>query len=69
MHNLQMLPILNPDELKIKSLIERSELQAAKWLKDLETGDVWYWPADWVTHATMATILKIEDYDKGIVFD
>jgi len=64
-----MHPVLNPGKVKISELIELSDQKAAKWLKDLNTGNVWCWPSSWVTHANMAAELKIEDYEKGIEFD
>jgi len=64
-----MHPILNPDKDKIQELINLSEQKAAKWLKDLDTGDLWYWPASWVIHANVAAKLKIKHYDKGIMVD
>ena len=64
-----MHPVLNPDKGKISELIEMSDQKAAKWLKDLDTDNLWYWPASWVTHANMAAKLGIKHYDKGIVVD
>ncbi len=57
----------NPSKEKIQELIQQSEQKAAKWLKDIEDGNIYYWPADWTSHAQMADILQIKDYDKGIV--
>ena len=57
----------NPSPEEIQELISQSDQKAAKWLKNLDTGDLWYWPADWTTHAQMAGELGIEDYEKGIV--
>ena len=64
-----MHPILNPNKEKIQELIQLSDQKAAKWLKDLDTGNLWYWPASWVVHANMASKLRIKDYEKGIVID
>ena len=64
-----MHPVFNPDKEKISELINLSEQKAAKWLKDLDTGNLWYWPASWVTHANVAAELGIKDYEKGIVVD
>ncbi len=58
--------IQNPTTEKIAELIEQSEMKAAKWLKDLESGDLYYWPADWVQHASVAADLKLKDWEKGI---
>ena len=62
-----MLPSLNPDQQKINELIQKSEMKAAKWLKNLDSGDLWYWPADWTSHHDMAIELHIKNYEKGIV--
>ena len=62
-----MTPEKNPTDDRIKEIIALSEHRAAKWLKDLETGDLWYWPADWTTHSKKAEELQVQDYDKGIV--
>jgi len=66
-----LLPALNPDESKIKALIEEAENGVVNWIKDLETGDYYYWPADslWISHFVMADSLKIKEYDKGSVTD
>ena len=64
-----MHPVLNPGKEKISELIELSDQKAAKWRKDLDAGNLWYWPASWVTHASMAMRLKIKHYDKGVVVD
>gem|GEM_PF-2937979 len=64
-----MHPVLNPDNEKISELISLSEQKAVKWIKDLDTGDLWYWPASWATHANIAAELNIKDYDKGVDVD
>ena len=61
-----MLLTQDPSKEKIQELIEQSEMKAAKWIKDLEDGHVYYWPASWTTHAQMAGKLQIKDYEKGI---
>lgn len=58
--------VQNPNQSKIAELIAQSEMQAVKWLKDLETGDMYYWPADWVQHASVANELKLKHWEKGI---
>lgn len=62
-----MLLFKNPSEERIQWLIQQSDMQAAKWLKDTEDGQLYYWPANWKTHAQIADELLIKDYDKGIV--
>lgn len=62
-----MLLTKNPSEEKVQQLIEHSEHKYAKWLKDLEGGDLYYWPASWTTHSQMAGKLQIKDYEKGVV--
>ena len=62
-----MLLTQDPTKEKIQQLIELSGMNAAKWIKDLEDGHVYYWPASWTTHAQLAGTLKIKDYEKGVV--
>ena len=64
-----LLPILNPDTDKIRELLTLSENCAVKWVKDLETGDMYYWSDDseWITHSVMAETLHIENYTKGVL--
>lgn len=61
-----MLLLEDPSKEKIEWLINQSQQKAANWLKDLEDGHVYYWPADWTTHAQMANKLQIKEYEKGI---
>ena len=56
----------NPSLEVINELIQHSEMKAAKWLKDLDTDDLWYWPADWKSHHDMSVELEITNYEKGI---
>jgi len=60
------LPARNPPAERIARIIEASHHEAAKWLKDAATGDVWFWPAEQSTHAEMAKALGVADYTKGI---
>ena len=64
-----LLPTLNPDADKIRELLSQSENCTVKWLEDLETGDMYYWPADsdWVTHSVMVEALHLKDFDKGVL--
>jgi len=62
-----MLPLRNPNQEEIDELIQKSDQKAAKWLKDLDTDELWYWPADWTSHHDMAIELHIKNYEKGIV--
>ena len=64
-----MILSLNPSEEKIQELISLSKDKAARWLKDNETGDVWYWPSDGAIHKEMQDALGITDYEKGIAID
>lgn len=61
-----MIVARNPTPEKIRELIELSKSDAAKWIKNNETGETWYWPADESFHANMAKILHVTDYEKGI---
>ena len=64
-----MLIYCNPDKKKLAELFAASEYGAAKWLKDLDTGETYYWPADELPHKRMAEVLQVDRYDKGVVFD
>jgi len=61
-----MLLALNPSPAKVTKLCSLSKYNAAKWLKDNETGNLWFWPAGEVLHAKVAEGLKISDYEKGV---
>lgn len=63
----QMLITENPSKDKLEKLIDLSEIKAVKWLKDLDGGQKYYWPADWRTHDTIAAVLQIYRYEKGVV--
>jgi hypothetical protein len=58
--------VSNPSDEKIRELIELSEYRAAKWIKDNENGDIFYWTTVETTHAEMAAVLHIEDYQTGV---
>lgn len=62
-----MLIRKNPSNEKINELIEISEQKTANWIKDLEDGAVYYWPANSTTHSRMSEILHIDQYEKGII--
>ena len=61
-----MLITKNPSEEKIQFLIEQSKDKFANWLKDLEDGDFYYWPAGWTSHIQMAQKLQLTQFEKGI---
>ncbi len=61
-----MLISNNPSNEKIAEIIATSTEKAAKWIKDLETNDFWYWPAEKAIHAQMASLLSIPRYEKGL---
>lgn len=56
----------NPSEEKIQELIQQSEMKAANWLRDLETDDLFYWPADRAQHASVASELALVNWEKGV---
>lgn len=57
----------NPDSQTIAGIIAESNHHAAKWLKVLSTGDIYFWPAEEMFHRQAANKLGInERYDKGI---
>ncbi len=57
---------MNARKDRVKELCNSSSHNAAKWIKDNETGNVYYWPSDQATHAEMAESFKITNYTKGI---
>lgn len=61
-----MIPAKNPTDAQISVIISRSEHQAAKWLKDLDTGDLYFWEAEKAFHKHIADSLHISSFDKGI---
>lgn len=61
-----MLLACNPPPQGVRKIIAASKFQAAKWIKDAATGEIWYWPAEASTHADMARQLSIAEYSKGI---
>ena len=56
----------NPSDTQIAEIIARSERKAAKWVKDLETGDIYYWEAEKSFHKQMADSLNITVSEKGL---
>ena len=63
---LHMLIYSDPDEKKLAELFAASKYDAAKWIKDLDTGETYYWPAGDLLHKHMAKVLSVEHYDKGL---
>ena len=61
-----MLIYSNPDDRKLAELFAASEYDAANWIKDLDTGETYYWPASDLPHKRMAKVLSIDRYDKGV---
>jgi len=61
-----MLIYCNPGKKKLAKLFAASKYNAAKWVKDLDTGDTYYWPASDVQHKHMAKTLQIKRYTKGL---
>lgn len=60
-----VLPTRNPTDSAIAEIITRSEHKAAKWIKDLDTGDIYYWEAEKAFHQQIADTLHIGHFDKG----
>ena len=56
----------NPTEVEIEALCAESPHNAAKWVKDTRTGDMYYAPAGDVQHAQMAVFLDLGAYEKGL---
>ncbi len=61
-----MLIYCNPGKKKLAKLFAASKYNAAKWVKDLDTGDTYFWPASDVPHKRMAKTLQVKRYDKGL---
>lgn len=61
-----MILLHNPTPETLERLIRESQHKAAKWIKDDETGETWYWPAEMSQHAKMAEHLGITKYTKGL---
>lgn len=61
-----MLLALNPPDEGIKRIIAASKHNAAKWIKDSATQDIWYWPAEEAFHASVAKLVGVIDFEKGI---
>ncbi len=62
-----MLIFSDPDDYKLAELFAASECAAANWIKDLDTGETYYWPAGDTSHKRMAKTLQVKRYDKGLV--
>jgi hypothetical protein len=61
-----MLLLHNPTPERLSQLIRDSQHRAAKWIKDEDTGELWYWPAEAAQHARMAALLSVTRYSKGM---
>jgi len=61
-----MLVYCNPDKKKLAKLYAASKYNAVKLIKDLDTGDTYYWPASDIPHKRMAKTLQVKHYEKGI---
>jgi len=61
-----MLIYCDPGKKKLAKLFAASKYNAAKWIKDLDTGDTYYWPASDMPHKRMAKTLQVKRYKKGI---
>jgi hypothetical protein len=59
-------PSKNPTDSQITEIIAESKHKAAKWIKDLATGDIYYWEAEKAFHRQMAELLNIKVFNKGI---
>ncbi len=62
-----MLITKNPTKDKVEWLIGQSEQKIANWLRDLEDGDLYYWPAGYTSHDQMVQKLQLREYEKGSV--
>ncbi len=56
----------NPSDQRISELCSKSKSNAAKWIKDVETGDMYFCPEDQGFHAEMAAAVNVVSYTKGI---
>ena len=64
-----MLLAKTPTSEKSAEIISRSKHHAAKLIKDLDTGDLYYWPAEEKFHRQIAEKMSVDQYDKGIAVD
>jgi len=62
-----MLIYSNPDDRKLAELFAASEYDSANWIKDLDTGETYYWPANDLPYERMAKVLSIDRYAKGVM--
>ncbi len=62
-----MLIYSDPDEIKLAELFAASEYGAANWIKDLESGETYFWPASELSYERMAKVLSVDRYDKGTI--
>jgi hypothetical protein len=59
----------NPTDTAIRQIIAMSEHRAAKWLKNKDTGDIYYWPAEEAQHAEIAKLMQVTNWEKGVAID
>ena len=59
----------NPTDSQILGIITRSKVKTASWIKDLSSGDSYYWEAEGPMHKQMADSLNISDFDEGLAID
>lgn len=57
---------MNARKDRVKELCNSSSHNAAKWIKDNETGDMYFCPEDQGFHAEMAAAVNVVSYTKGI---
>lgn len=56
----------NPNEEKIKEICALSSENAAKWIKNTDTGEMIFFPSDSAFHAEVAKAFHVKNYTKGI---
>lgn len=59
--------IKNPTKEQIAAIAAESVQKVAKWLKDPDTGNIYYWPSELHEHMEVALWLKLRGYTKGRV--
>ena len=66
---METASVRNPTDSQIAEIIARSEHKAVKWIKDLGSGDIYYWEAERAFHRQVAESLSIKVFEKGLAID
>lgn len=61
-----MLISCNPDDAHIRDICRLSRNNAAVWIKNSETGDIYYFPEGHGTAQDVARAMKVTDFSTGV---